>query len=421
MSEAIPTPLDHQEGGADDPRRGPAALWATRVLRRALLDADGSTIGTIDDVIVAPDPESDAPQLMGFVANVDRRQIFVHRNRVDAVGRDGVHLRGGTVDLRHFRKRQGELKLVSDVIGTPAPGGTIADVGFVQDDEQEGEWHAGMIAVASGRIRRKQLSVEPWSTVASRFLPDRVSGELARIRELHKADAAEAIQSLSNSQRSELTNALEASRLADVLEELPEDEQVEILRDLDTSDAVAVLDEMEIDDEVDLLKELPPGEREALLAAMAPDDVTKLRRLLSYREDTAGGMMNPEPIVLEASDTVAEAVARLRETELPGAMTMRLFVTEPPTEAPTGTYLGSVTLPRLLREPPTRQVGDCIGTDEAPDVEAVVAPSTPEHEVAQLLARYDLLSVAVVDPAERLVGVITIDDVLVRLVDRLLP
>ncbi|MGI9623757.1 MAG: magnesium transporter MgtE N-terminal domain-containing protein, partial [Acidimicrobiales bacterium] len=220
------------------------------------------------------------------------------------------------------------------------------------------------------------------------------------------------ISALSEERRTELAGALETSRLADVLEELPEDEQVEIIGQLETEDAVAVLEEMETDDEIDLLKELPVADREALLAQMPEDEVARLRSLLSYNEDTAGGIMTPEAVIVSPTTPVAEAIARLRDTDLTPALTVRAFVAEPPLQTPTGQYLGSVTLPRLLKEPPTHQVGDCLDVDVP-----TITTSAAESDVAKLLARYDLLAVAVLDNARRLVGVVTVDDVLVRLVE----
>ena len=169
---------------------------------------------------------------------------------------------------------------------------------------------------------------------------------------------------------------------------------------------------MEIDDEIDLLKELDPTQREMLLAEMDPENVQQIRSLLKYNEDTAGGMMTPEAIVLTPNSTVADAIARLRDTDLPPAISVRLFITESPIQAPTGKYLGSVTLARLLREPPTCTVGDCIDNDVP-----TLTPETSEKEVAKILARYDLLAVAVVDAMHRLVGVVTVDDVIIRLTE----
>ena len=388
-------------------------LWSSRLLGRSLFDADGSTIGTVEDMLLAPVAPASALLLRGFVARVDRRQIFVHEERVDAVDRDGVHLRGGTVDLRQFKQRPGEVLVSSEVIGTMSARGPISDVGFIESPTADGTWVVHRIAAGGGgRVRRRPLETLPWTDVAGRYRPNAVAGDLARLAELHKADAAAALQSLPDQRRAELMTALEASRLADMLEELPEQEQVEIIAQLDTDEAVEVLDHMEIDDEIDLLKEMPSAERELLLAEMPPDEVAQLRSLLSYREDTAGGLMTPQAVILSPDTPVAEAVAHLRDSDYPPALMVRFFVTEEPTAAPTGTYLGTVTLPRLLKEAPSHAIRDCIDADIP-----TVAPSTPESEVAELLARYDLLVVPVVDAADRLVGVVTVDDVLVRLID----
>ncbi len=253
-------------------------MWSSRVLRRSLFDADGSTVGTVHDIIVSPSAPTEPPMLRGFVAQVGRRRIFVHQARVDAIDGDGVHLLGGTVDLREFKQRAGEILVSGDIVGTESPQGPITDVGFVESDRNNGTWVVHEIAAGGGgRVKRRVVAILPWSDIAARYRPDAVTGELARLHDLHKADAAEAIQSLSEEHRAELTAALDVDRLADVLEELPEDEQVEILGRLDTEDAVAVLDEMETDDEIDLLKQMPPEDREALLAEMPEGEVTLLR------------------------------------------------------------------------------------------------------------------------------------------------
>ncbi len=408
------TDTEHDADTAGTDQR--TVLWATRLLRRAIFDADGSTIGSVNDLVLLPGTGGRRPRLQGFVANVDRRRIFVHESRVDAVDRDGLHLRGGTVDLRRFQKRPGEILVAGDVLGTSTPRGPVTDVGFVERADDDGLWEAHQIATAAGgRLRRRSLDFAGWDTIAARFQPDRVAGQLAALRDMHKADAALAIQSLPDERRAEVAAALDASRLADLLEELPEAAQAAILSTLDPQAAVAVLEEMEYDDEIDLLKELKAVDREAFLAQMPPDEVIRLRSLLSYQEDTAGGMMTPEAIIVDGETSVAEAIARLRDTELPPALAARLFVVEEPVEPPTGRFLGSIRLARLLREPPTHTVGDLTNDQDDP---ATLSPTTPEGEVAAVLARYDLLAVAVVDEQERLVGVVTVDDVLHRLLQR---
>jgi Mg/Co/Ni transporter MgtE len=173
-----------------------------------------------------------------------------------------------------------------------------------------------------------------------------------------------------------------------------------------------VLDEMDADDAADLLGEFPAGRQAELLHAMDPEEAEPVRRLLTYQPDTAGGLMTPEPVILAPDTTVAEALARVRDPNLPVPLAASVFVCRPPLETPTGRYIGNVGIQRLLREAPSKPLGRCIDEDVEPVEEA-----TSDREVAVQLAAYDVVSLAVIDEAHRLVGAVTIDDVL----DRLLP
>ena len=326
----------------------------------------------------------------------------------------GVHLKGGTVDLRRFQKRSGELLADAEIIGRPAKTGVVRDIALTQRNLDKALVVDQVAIGAAGRLRlRHQLALVPWKDVEELFSFDATAGELAKLRGLHKADAARRIGALPKARRAQIAAELDAQRLADVMEELPEGQQVEIIGGLETEEAIAVLEEMEVDDAIDLLKELPVSAREQYLAVMEDDDAARLRVLLQYREDTAGGMMTPEPIVVSPDTPIAEVIAIARDTDLPPALANRVYVTDAPTSPPTGRYHGTVTLQRLLHEPPSHTVGDSL----SPQIPTVLA-TTPELEVAELLARYDLLSVPVVDQAGRLLGAVTVDDVVLRLVER---
>ena len=160
--------------------------------------------------------------------------------------------------------------------------------------------------------------------------------------------------------------ALDDERLADVLEELPEDDQVEILAMLAGERAADVLEAMAPDDAADLLGELPPDEAERLLGLMEPDEAGPVRRLLTYSENTAGGMMTSEPVILSPDATVAEALARVRDPEISPALAAQVYVCRPPTETPTGKYLGIAHIQRLLREPPSALVSGIVDTQIDP-------------------------------------------------------
>jgi Mg/Co/Ni transporter MgtE len=169
---------------------------------------------------------------------------------------------------------------------------------------------------------------------------------------------------------------------------------------------------MEADDAADLLGELSGARRAELLGAMDPDEAEPVRRLLSYLPDTAGGLMTPEPIILAPAVTVAEALARLRDPSVPVALAAQAFVCRPPTETPTGRYLGVAGFQRLLREAPSKPVGRCLDDHAIP-----IAADASDRDVAGRLAAYDAVALPVTDESGRLLGAVTVDDVL----DRLLP
>jgi Mg/Co/Ni transporter MgtE len=180
---------------------------------------------------------------------------------------------------------------------------------------------------------------------------------------------------------------------------------------MDLGRVADVLDEMQRDDAADLLGAMPDQRRERLLATIDPSGAEALRRLLRYDATTAGGLMNPEPIVVSPDVAVAEVLARMRDPDVPPVIAAQAFVCEPPTATPTGRYLGMVGFQQLLREPPASLVGACAPSG------GFVGPELGEREVAERLAAYNLTALAVCDDGGRLVGAVTVDDVL----DRVLP
>ena len=178
---------------------------------------------------------------------------------------------------------------------------------------------------------------------------------------------------------------MEDERLADLLEELPEEEQIRIIEGLDLERAAHVLEEMEPDDAADLLGEMAEGDRQRLLAAMEPEESRPLRQLLTYDDDTAGGLMTPEPVILPFTATVAEALAVIREADLPVELAAQVFVVQPPTSTPTGRYLGLVPFQRLLREPPGTTLEHCVFAE--PDAVAPELPAPRRGRAARRLRR----------------------------------
>jgi len=145
---------------------------------------------------------------------------------------------------------------------------------------------------------------------------------------------------------------------------------------------------------------------------MEPEEAQDVRRLMEYGEETAGGMMTPEPVILSPDATVAEALARVRNEELTPSLAALVHVCRPPLETPTGKLLGVAHIQRLLREPPSELVAGVLDTG----ITYLHADATLE-DVATFLATYNLVAAPVVDEDGRLLGTVAVDDLL----DHLLP
>jgi CBS domain-containing protein len=384
-------------------------VFTSRLTGRRLLDRDGLVIGRIKDVVLVPASEEDPPRAIGLVVTLHRRQIFVSLGRVAEMSVDGVSLEGSSVDLGRFSRRAGEI-LASELYDRKVDGETVLDVGIVRSAGRAG-WEVSALAMGQRRgLLRQPTHVVPWNKHRGLF-DSGVSSEIAGLRDLHPTDLAGVVESLPAAGRRQLADALQDEILADVLQEMPEAEQIGFLAGLGVDRVADVVEEMEPDDAADLLAAMSAADRQQLLAEMPAERAADLRRLLSYDATTAGGLMTSGPIVVTPEVPVAEVLARIRQPGTGVSLAAQVYVCEPPSVTPTGKYLGTVGFQRLLREPPSAPVGQSIESS------GFIRADLPEREVAARLAAYNLVGVAVCDEAGRLVGAVTVDDVL----DRLLP
>jgi CBS domain-containing protein len=394
-------------------------VYAYGVLRLALLDSDGVTIGRIEDIVVLPgSPQTgavaaDPPTVVGFVASSQRRRIFVNAATLASLDGKGVRLRSSLVDVKPFKRRPGELLVSKDVLDKRIGFESVSDIGLRPVAGRVASWEVSKVMLSSrtGLRRRRTSRLVPWTEVALIFATDPLAMEAARLRDLEPFDVASRLRNLPLAQRQLLIEKMEDESLADLLEELPEAEQVRIIEGLDLERLVDVLEEMEYDDAADLLAEMPRDQRDKVLEAMDQDERDVMQRLLSYSEGTAGSLLTPDPVILPPTATVAEALAHVREEDVLVPFATQVFVVEPPFVAPTGRYLGVAHIQRLLREGPSTELRHCL------DDEPSIRPDLPDREVAERLAAYNLLAIAVCDEAGRLLGAVSVDDVL----DRVLP
>ncbi|GHG47231.1 magnesium transporter [Sinomonas cellulolyticus] len=400
----------------------PTRVFIARLLGLDVFDPAGDRVGRLRDVVVIP-RGTRPPQAVGIVVEVPgKRRVFVPMTRVTSMDQSQI-ITTGLINLRRFEQRGAEQLVLGDIFDrhvTLVEDGSEASIeDLAMDQQRNGDWIVSklfvrrLLAGRGLRLRRGETLLVDWDDTRQAASQTRGAAQfLATHEDLKPADFADAMQEMSDQRRFEVVAELQDERLADVLQELPEDDQVEILSALDLERAADVLEEMDPDDAADLLADLPAEKAEELLQLMEPDEAEDVRRLLQYDEGTAGSVMTPVPVVLPPEATVAEALAHVRREELSPALASAIFICRPPLETPTGRYLGTVHIQQLLRSAPPEQLGSIVDKNLEP-----VQDLATISEVAHAMAQYNLNSLPVVNADGRLVGAVTVDDLL----DHLLP
>jgi len=397
-------------------------IFLARLAGTAVFDPNGDPVGKVRDAVATLRTNNAQPRVLGLVVEVPmRRRVFVPITRVTSI-ESGTVVITGLVNMRRFEVRTGEVLVLGDMLDRSITliesGENVVVEDMAMEQNRNSDWLISKVHIMrkSRGLRRKG----PTSTVAWEELigfanvePNQgVTNLLQTLSTLRPADLATVLQDLPPKRRVEVARGLEDERLADVLEEMDEIHRVALLTELEGERAADVLGEMDPDDAADLLREMGQERADALIELMEPEDAEDVLRLMNYEDYSAGGMMTTEPLVMSADSTVAEALAAVRKSEISPALASQIFVCRQPLETPTGRLMGIVHYQRLLREPPATLLGSIVDTNTQG-----LNPDANLNEVSSYLASYNLLSLPVIDANDRLLGAVTVDDVL----DHLLP
>ena len=398
-------------------------VFIARLAGCGVFDPAGDRVGKVIDVLVAY-RKSGSPKATGMLVEISgRRKVFVPIARVTSISAGQV-ITTGLIDLRRFAQSGQELRVIAQLLGRKVRlldgtgSANIEDLAIEQGKNKD--W-----TVSELFLRRPKTSASPFARGATVFASwEQISEDhegdenqtatqlIATYSELRPADLASALLDLPDDRMLEVAEELDDERLADVLEELPEEEQIDIIAELDDERAAEVLDLMEPDDAADLMANLPEERSEAILDLMDEEEAEDIRMLMQFDEFTAGGLMTTEPIICAADATVAEAMAMIRKKEVSPVLAASVFVTLPPYETATGRYLGTVHFQKMLRYPPHERLSVLLDVELEP-----VKADTHISVIHRTFANYNLVALPVVDDEHRLIGVVTVDDVL----DHLLP
>jgi flagellar motility protein MotE (MotC chaperone)/sporulation protein YlmC with PRC-barrel domain len=415
---------------ASQPPREGNFLFLSDLLGLPVLGPAGERLGTLVDLLA--DAAGAYPRVKALRVRTRRRGEVKRVEWEDVTGWDARRLRleRGVEALRPLQLLSSEIPLAQDVLDRQIVDTDGAKVERVNDLHlllARGELRVAHVDVGfRGLVRRmgwqplvdalvrglkpgapylKTEKLVSWKHVQPLAAGSpRVRLDLSRaaLSEIHPADLAEILEDLDRRERAVLFRELPVGAAADALEEVEPELQRELLHALEPDKAADVLQEMQADDAADLLADLPLDESAELLAEMEPSEAREVERLLSYDEDSAGGMMNPEFLRLSPELTASQALEQVRAQAEHIAHLHDAFVI-----GPEGRLAGVLSLRDIIVAKPESRVLGLMHDHPAP-----LRLDDRARKVAELAAKYNLFSLPVEDEAGKLLGVVTVDDVL---------
>jgi MgtE intracellular N domain/CBS domain len=399
----------------------PKILHLSLVAGGALRDSDGQRLGRVDDLIVRLGGTG-YPPITGLLVTVARRQAYLPSDRLADLAPGEAVLSKAKLDLRPFERRHEEVLLKHDVLDHQlinVEGARLVRANEVELARVEGWWRVvGVDTGPRGGLRRllpqplgrriatgeflDWASVEPFAGEAPAV---RLRVLHPRLAKLHPAQIADLVEAASHSEGEEIIQAVGQDDLeleADVFEELDEQHQIEFIERRSDEDVASVISRMAPDDAADLIAELEEERRGVVLNLLPPTHQRKVRALLGYDPAEAGGLMSPDFVSVYRQATVGEVLGRVRRSSLAAEMLSSIYVMDAAHR-----FLGAVPLATLVRADPEAGLSEL-------DLQYIphLIPKADFEEVARLMADYNLTAAPVVDAGERMIGVVTVDDVL---------
>jgi magnesium transporter len=400
-----------------------ADAYLSALLRYGVNDAEGSPIGHLDDILVVPHERF--PEVVRLaVREPGKTELgYVPWSAVRTASQEGIRLAPGArpsptpappEEEIHLRRDLLDKQIV-DVSGKRvvrvhdlklgAVGQKVllthADVGWRGLLRRMGWEHFTLGICRLFRIHFPERLIA-WEHLQTPPPGGEVHADSARdaLRRIHPADLADIAEELSAPERAAFLGSMDEEVAADAMQEMETEALVAVVNEFSDEQASDLIEEMDPDAGADLLAELPQERAEALLDLMEPEEAADLRLLLSYPEDSAGGLMTVDQVTVPTGLTAEQALAQVREQAREIDVVYYVYLV-----APDGRLAGALSLRELIVADPDQIV------DDLPGHEVVsVKPDTKQAEVAHMAARYNLLAIPVVDEEGRMQGIVTADD-----------
>lgn len=392
------------------------------LIGRPVSHRDGESVGRVVDIVAHWDTEDAYPPLAGVITRVGARRVFVPGDAVATVSQREVVLSTTLLDLRDFTPRVGETALAGQVLDhqlvdidgarvvraadlyLATVAGTVrlvgVDVGLASLLRRLGP--------ARWRTRPTVEAVIDWASVHS-FGPGagrggaRLAARRGELGTLRPAELADLLEDLGRRERHELLGLVEPERAADALEEMRPDELRQLLAEAEPDTAIALVSRMEPDEAAEALRDLGDAERGELLDALPDHSADRLRGLLEFPAESAGGQMTTTMVLARPHETVEDVRARLAGLAEHLVDLDAIIVVDDD-----GRLVDDISLGELFVADRGTRLSDLVG----PPWPVIVGAETGLREVAERLLDARRTSVVVLDAEDRPLGRILADDVL---------
>lgn len=395
------------------------------IINAKVHDKDNTLVGRLRDIVIDPKKGKKFPPVVGILVKLQdtKEEIFINVQKIDTWSTESIVLRIVKCDLTP-ETPSNELgvfvgKNILDKQLVDLSGVRVVRVNDLQFSQVQGAMCLLAIDVStSGLLRR--LGLKPmlglfkphlleWHNI--HLIGDKLQLAMGRdeLVRLHPADIANLVEKMNVKQGSQLLRSLDQATAAKVMEEVSPHIQKMLVQHLGAERAATILEKMSMDELVDLIQLLPSMEsREIIEKLPAQKDVNRVKKILEYDEDTAGGLMTTEFITAHLDTHVSEIMEKIRRDSHQHRSIHFVYVTDDKKK-----YLGVASLRRLIVADPKQKIKEIMKrTKRTP----VVNEEQSIKEIAAVMTKYNLLSVAVVDKSNRLLGIVTVDDVMRHLV-----
>jgi magnesium transporter len=405
-------------------------LYLTELLGVEVFDLKGRRIGELRDAALVP--LVDPVRLDRFLVGAGPGWLSIRYDQVDTVTTDGIRLKDERLTPYHSDEYM--LRMVRDLLDQQiidAQGRKVVRVNDITFLKNRKDGHDVLeilevdIGIRSifrrvfrgvlppGAVRKLQHRIPPHSirwefcnmleADPQRRVRLNISNKL--LEDMHPADLADIVENLGHEDRNAIFNTVNTDFAAELLSEVEPEIQTRIIESLDTEKAAEILEEMEPSEAADVLNELEEERSEEILEEMEPEEKEELEELLEFRENSAGGLMDTGYLSLAENATVEDAMAELKKNEDVLEDLHTIFLTDNRDRL---TF--SVPLARLFFA-----AGDTPLKDLASDTLLYVHVDDKQDHITEMFDKYNLLTLPVLDRENKLVGVITVDDVVALL------